>query len=71
MTGSELMRKLRKHAKRHGLRIDLEHHRGKGSHATLYLGKRLTIIKDRNKEIGAGLLAKMLRDLGVDREDIS
>ena len=37
--------------------------RGKGSHATLYLGESFTIVKDRKKEIGPGLLASMLADL--------
>jgi len=44
--------------------------RGKGSHATLYFGIRFTIVKDRKKEIGPGLLQKMLSDLGLDKADI-
>ena len=42
---------------------------GAGSHGTLYAGNRRTTVKDRNKEIGKGLLAKMLADLGIDRDD--
>ena len=42
---------------------------GAGSHGTLYAGKRKTTVKDRKKEIGKGLLAKMLADLGIDRDD--
>ncbi len=34
--------------------------RGKGSHGTLYYGSRKTILKDRKKEIGQGLLSKIL-----------
>ena len=30
---------------------------------------RRTIVKDRKKEIGKGLLNKMLADLGIDRDD--
>lgn len=44
--------------------------RGKGSHGTLYLGDRYTIMKDRKKEIGPGLLRKMLSNLGLDKSDI-
>ncbi|NOT55131.1 MAG: hypothetical protein HOP18_11035 [Deltaproteobacteria bacterium] len=44
--------------------------RGKGSHATLYFGARFTIVKDRKKEIGPGLLQKMLSDLGLNKADI-
>ena len=40
-----------------------------GSHGTLYAGARRTTVKDRKKEIGKGLLNKMLADLGIDRED--
>jgi predicted RNA binding protein YcfA (HicA-like mRNA interferase family) len=41
-----------------------------GSHGRLYVGDRFTTIKDRKKEIGPGLLAKMLRDLGIDPNDL-
>ena len=40
-----------------------------GSHGTLYAGERRTTVKDRKKEIGKGLLAKMLTDLGIDKDD--
>ena len=52
------MRWLKKIAKERGLRLDLIRERGKGSHATLYLGERLTVIKDRKKEIGPDYCAK-------------
>ena len=42
---------------------------GAGSHGTLYAGDRRTTVKDRKKEIGRGLLSKMLADLGIDRDD--
>jgi predicted RNA binding protein YcfA (HicA-like mRNA interferase family) len=48
----------------------LDASRGKGSHATLYLGDSFTIVKDRKKEIGPGLLASMLTDLGLTKEDL-
>jgi|TARA_B100000315_G_scaffold242656_1_gene265086 mRNA interferase HicA len=43
--------------------------RGKGSHGTVYLGRRRTTLKDRRKEIGKGLLNAMLADLGIDLKD--
>ena len=70
MTGNELLKRLRKIARERGLRLALVRERGKGNHATLYLGERFTVIKDRKKEIGPGLLRKMLNDLGLDRSDI-
>ena len=42
---------------------------GPGSHGTLYAADRKTTVKDRKKEIGKGLLAKMLADLGIDRDE--
>ena len=30
-------------------------------------GLRKTIVKDRRKELGPGLIAKMIRDLGLER----
>jgi mRNA interferase HicA len=50
------------------VRIDDE--RGKGSHATVYVGERVTVIKDRRKEIGPGLLHSMLRQLGLTAGDL-
>ena len=38
---------------------------GPGSHGTLHAGNRKTTVKDRKREIGKGLLAKMLADLGT------
>ena len=34
------------------------------------MGKRKTTVKDRKKEIDKGLLAKMLGDLGIARDDL-
>ena len=42
---------------------------GAGSHGTLYAGDHRTTVKDRKKEIGKGLFAKMLADLGIDKEE--
>ena len=70
MNGNELLKQLRKLARQRGLPLRLVRERGKGSHGTLYLGKRYTIMKDRKQEIGPGLLATMLRNLGLTKQDI-
>ena len=70
INGNELLKRLRKIARERRLQLQLVRERGKGSHGTLYLGDRYTIIKDRKKEIGPGLLKKMLTDLGLDKSDI-
>ena len=64
------MRKLRKVAKQRGLPYRFVTERGKGSHGTVYLGSRFTVVKDRTKEIGPGLLKSILSDLGLSKADI-
>jgi predicted RNA binding protein YcfA (HicA-like mRNA interferase family) len=44
---------------------------GKGSHGRVYYGHAFTTIKSPGKEIGEGLLRKMLADLGLKKEDLS
>lgn len=70
MNGSELLRKIKNLAKRNNIHVELVKSHGKGSHSTLKYGDRKTTIKDLKKEIGPGLLSKMLRQLDIDREDL-
>ena len=70
MNGNELLKKLKKLGKQNNIAVRFETKRGKGSHGTLYYGRYKTILKDRKKEIGPGLLSKMLADLGLDKNDI-
>jgi len=44
--------------------------RGSGSHGTLYVGDRFTIVKDLKKELGPGLLSDMVKQLGIRKEDL-
>ena len=52
------------------MEVRFEARPGKGSHGRLYYGKCFTTVKDRKKEIGPGLLQKMLANLGLRRDDI-
>ncbi len=70
MTGTEFIKRIRRIARRSGVKIRFESRQGKGSHGRLYYGDRFTTVKDRKQEIGPGLLIKMLRDLGLNREAI-
>ena len=70
MNGSEFLKKLKKLGKQNNIAVRFETKRGKGSHGTLYYGRYKTILKNRKKEIGPGLLRKMLTDLGLDRNGI-
>ena len=44
--------------------------RGVGSHGTVYVGDRFTVVKDLKKELGPGLLADMCKQLGVRKEEL-
>lgn len=68
--GSEFLRKAKAIARRNGLAYRWSPERGAGSHGTLYLGRRFTIVKDLNKELGPGLLADMCKQLGILKEDL-
>jgi len=70
MNGSELIKILRKLGKQRGLTVRIDKKRGRGSHFTLYFGDNRTIMKDRTKEIGSGLLKKLLDNLVLSRDDI-
>ena len=70
MTGGEFVRKVKALAKRKKLTCRWSTERGVGSHGTLYFGERFTVVKDRKKELGPGLLADMCKQLGIRREDL-
>ena len=53
-----------------GLRYGSTLVQAREAHGRLYYGGRFTTIKNRRKEIGAGLLAAMLRQLGLSRDDL-
>ena len=70
MTGDEFVRRIRALGRGRDVAVRFDARRGKGSHGRLYFGDRFTTVKDRRKEIGSGLLAAMLRQLGLSQEDI-
>lgn len=70
MTGDEFMRRVRRLGRKRGVAVRFEPRAGKGSHGRLYYGDRFATVKDRRREIRKGLLAAMLRQLGLDRKDL-
>jgi mRNA interferase HicA len=70
MTGADFLRRIRRIAKTRGVAVCFDSRHGKGSHGRLYYGDRFTTMKNRTKEIGPGLLRKMLTDLGLHMADI-
>ncbi len=70
VTGAELLRHLRRLGRIRGLSVIVVRERGKGSHATLYFGGRLTILRDPKDELKTGTLHGTLRQLGLTIEDL-
>lgn len=68
--GSEFLRRAKAIARRRGLKYEWVPERGAGSHGTLYVGDRFTVVKDLKKELGPGLLSAMCKQLGIRKGDI-
>lgn len=70
MKGAEFIRRIRRLGKARGVVVSFDKGHGKGSHGTLRYDGRKTTVKDRKKEIGAGLLGTMLDQLGLTKYDM-
>jgi mRNA interferase HicA len=70
MTAGEFIRRIGALGAVRDVPVRFDKTRGKGSHGTLYYGDRFTVVKDRRKERGPGLLNKMLANLGLSRRDL-
>lgn len=68
--GAEFERRVRKLARLRKVTCHFVAAQGKGSHGRLYLGGEFTTLKDRKKEIGRDLLAKMCADLKIDPHEL-
>ncbi len=70
MKGSEFLRKVKKLGKVKGIKIELIQRRGKGSHSTLIYGQRFTIIRNLKDELKTGTYRAMLKQLGIDEDEL-
>lgn len=70
MRGSEFLKRLGQLGKANGVKVQYDGKPGKGSHGRVYYGGAFTTIKDLNKELGPGLLNKMLKDLRLTKDDL-
>jgi mRNA interferase HicA len=70
MTGKELIKRLKQIAKVRQAEIRTQSKRGKGSHITLYFGDRYAVIPDLKKELKSGTLSAILKQLGVEKEEL-
>ena len=69
MNGREFIERVFEIGRERGVSVRIDTKRGKGSHITVYYGARKTVVKNRRKEIPAGLLSAMIRQLGLVRND--
>ena len=67
MTSREFIRRVRRYARETDQEFYFDPAHGKGSHGRLHVGSRFTTVKQG--ELSRGLLAAMLRQLNIDRED--
>ena len=67
MNGAEVVRRAKRYARNAGLEFRFDRSEGKGSHGRLYLGDKTTFVK--RSEIGRGLLAAMLKELEIRKEE--
>ena len=67
MDDAEFKRRAKKYAKSNGLDYAFDPKHGKGSHGRLTVGVNFTTVQ--KGELRAGMLAAMLRQLGVDKKD--
>ena len=70
MNGRQFIRKIRKLGRTRQIEVRVVKSRGKGNHVVLYYGSRFATVKDRKKDLSAGLLVARLGQLGLDREDL-
>ena len=65
VNGNEFIRRARRHARKTKQEFRLDSRQGKGSHQTIRIGTRRTLVQ--HGEISAGILASMLKDLSINR----
>jgi hypothetical protein len=71
VNGHELLRKLRRLARRRNIEFDFNPATGKGGHGLITFGDRRTLLRSsRHKEVPGGSLRGMLSDLGIDPREL-
>ncbi len=66
MKRDQFVRRVRKYCRKHGLIVSVDAARGKGSHVTVQIGDRRTIVKDG--ELAPGYVRLILRQLGLPED---
>jgi hypothetical protein len=68
MTCQELIRKLRRHARKSGLALALE--AAHGDHVKLRLGGRMAVLPGMRGEIPIGTFRAICKQLGIDPKEL-
>jgi len=68
--GSEFIRKVKALGRRRGIVVEWRAERGKGSHGTLYVGARFTVVRSPKDELKTGTFHAMLKQLGITEQDL-
>lgn len=71
MRGKEFLKRVQNLAKRRGLACSWHPDKGRGSHGVLKFGDRRTVIRNLKDELKTGTLHAMLKQLGLNYEDIA
>jgi predicted RNA binding protein YcfA (HicA-like mRNA interferase family) len=70
MKGSEFLRKVQKTAKKNGWPCSWHPNLGKGSHGTLIVNGRRTVVRNLKDELKKGTYFGMLKQLGMTEADL-
>lgn len=70
MDGNELIRRLRKLARKTGTTVTVDRRHGKGSHATLQFGARRSTVPIHSTDMPRGTLRAILTQLGLTEADL-
>lgn len=70
MDYKELLKKLKKYAKRHELEYYWENTRGKGGHGTGHIGDKFTVVPTAKGELKTGTQKAIVKQLGLKDEDL-
>ena len=68
MTVQELIRRLRKLARKRGLDVAMTS--GRGDHVKVQFGSRRSVLPGRRGELPTGTMRAICRDLGIDYKDL-
>jgi len=70
MRGHDFIERVKRLARERGIQFRFDPTRGKGSHGTVWLGSRFTVLPNPRQELKKGTLAAMCRQLGIRPQDL-